>query len=173
MSPLSFLLSGINKSNILNFLKATFICYSLYSCPPFLLSPYLNPIFPENHCPKPDILYSRQIFFSAKCNRKSHVFLIIFFLIHSSLMMMSIYCNSLTLLTCAQVRNSEEPIYIFTGLPLNKLLFSQNCAVNNYHPRNKQAKTAKGEEPMKVKHETFFSCINLHSTSDFTVVMLI
>lgn len=45
-------------------------------------------------------------------------------------MMMSIYCNSLTLLICAQVMNSEEPIYIFTGLPLNKLLSSQSCAVN-------------------------------------------
>lgn len=171
--PLSVFFSGINNSNILNFWKATFIQCSLYFCPTFLLSLYLSHMFPENHCPRLCILYSRWIFFRAKCSRRFHVFLIIFFLIHCSLMMRSIYCNSLTLLTCAQLMNSEEPIYIFTGLPLNKLLSSQSCAMNYYHPRNKKAKIAKGEEPMRVKNRTFFSCINLHSTNDFTVVMLI
>lgn len=168
-----FLLSGINNLNILNFLKASFIQCSLCSCPSFLLSPYLSHIFPENHCPRLCILYSRWIFFRTICSRRYPVFLIIFFLTHSSSMMMSIYCNSLTLLTSAQLMNSEEPIYIFTGLPLNKLLSSQICAVNYYHPRNKEAKIAKGEEPMSAKHDTVFFCINLHSTTDFTVVMLI
>lgn len=170
MSPLSFLLSRINNSNILNFLKATFIQCSLYSCPSFLLSPYLSHIFPQNHCPRLCTL-ARWIFFRAKCSR-SHVFLIMFFLIHSSLMMMSLYCNSLTLLTYAQIMNPEEPIYIFTGLPLNKLLSTQCCATNYYHPRNKRAKIAKCEEPMTVKNETFFSCIIFHSTTDSAVVIL-
>lgn len=59
MSPLSFLLSGINNSNILNFFKTTFIQHPLYSCSSFLLSLYLSHIFPENHCPRLCILYSR------------------------------------------------------------------------------------------------------------------
>ena len=32
--------------------------------------------------------------------------------------------------------NSEEPVYFFTGLPLNKLFSSQGCAVYYYHCRN-------------------------------------
>lgn len=51
-------------------------------------------------------------------------------------MIIIFYCNNLTLLTCVQLMNSEEPIYFFTGLPLNKLFSSQTCAVNYYCPRN-------------------------------------
>ena len=51
-------------------------------------------------------------------------------------MIIIFYCNNLTLLTCVQLMNSEEPICFFTGLPLNKLFSSQSCAVNYYHPRN-------------------------------------
>lgn len=136
MSPLSFLLSGINNSNLLNFFKMTLIQCSLYSCSSFLLSPHLSHIFAEKHCPRLCMLYSSWIFFRAEHSGRLHVLLIIFLLIHSSLMIIIFYCNNLTLLTCVQLMNSEEPICFFTRLPLNKVFSSQSCTVNYSHPRN-------------------------------------
>lgn len=51
-------------------------------------------------------------------------------------MIIIFYCDNLTLLTCIQLMNPEEPISFFARLALNKLLFSQSCAINYYHPRN-------------------------------------